>query len=960
MPTMHQLIDLPTLDRAIAHPVTVTPNTAVLDAIALMSQVGGSCALPNLSLLPDRSLERTSCLLVVDKLQLVGVFTQRDVVRLTATGMELSGVKVAEVMRRQVITLTPSPFDNIFTVLTLMRQYQLSHLPIVDEQGRLVGIVTPASIRQVLQPANLLKLRQVADVMSTDTIHAFGSASLLSIAQLMANHCVSCVVIVEEAGNQAENTNYQIPIGIITERDIVQFQALELNLARTQAQTVMSQPLFCLNPANSLWYAHEEMQRRHLRRLVVAGDLGELKGIITQASLLQVFDPVEMAAAIEVLQQQLQQRSQELEQVNLQLQKAQNRQALNELETQGETQRTICELTSDFIYSCCVTPTKAIVDKWVTSNLARLTGYTFEDLPKGENAWLNLVYPKDLPSVYQIINELIANNQPRTLEYRIVTKQGEIRWVCDRIQPKWDDKQQRVVQLIGAVEDISERKQAEQKIAEQAALLNVATDAIFVCGLDNQILFWNQSAECLYGWQAAEALGKNATQLLYQESPELAAALKSVFELSSWQGELHKVGKCGKKIIVESRWTLVRDDDGKPKSILIVDTDITQKKQLEAQFHRTQRLENLGTLASGIAHDLNNILTPILAVAEILQYSLSDTDDRQEMLKILETNATRGADLVKQVLSFAKGTEGKRTTVQIRHLLKDIQQIALRTFPKSIEAIADIPPDLCTVTGDFTQLHQVLMNLVVNARDAMPDGGILSISASNFFVDENYARMHLQAKVGAYVIITVADTGMGISPEILERVFEPFFTTKEVGRGTGLGLSTVLGIVKSHGGFIDISSQAGKGSRFQVYLPASEGCVYQAAEKLELPSGNGELILVVDDEAAICETTKSTLSSQNYRVIIAHDGIEAIALYAQHKREISLVLIDLIMPSMDSSTAILAMQRMNPQVQIVAMSGMTTTQALSSAARTNIQAFLPKPFTTWELLSTFNRVLNQK
>ncbi|WP_246275696.1 PAS domain S-box protein [Brasilonema bromeliae] len=512
------------------------------------------------------------------------------------------------------------------------------------------------------------------------------------------------------------------------------------------------------------------------------------------------------------------------------------------------------------------------------------------------------------------------------------------------------------------IDDISDRLQAEQKIREQAALLDVATDAICVRDLEHHILFWNKGAERLYGWKTAEVLGKNAIKLLYRPGetlPEFEAIQATLIREGNWQGEIQKVTKDGKTIVVESRWTLVRDGLGNPKSILTVSTDITEKKQLEAQFLRAQRLESLGTLASGIAHDFNNILTPILAVAQLLPLKFPNLDENtQQLLSILEGSAKRGADLVKQILSFTRrGVEGSRTIIQARHLLLDVAQVAQRTFPKSIETETNIAPDLWTVCADATQLHQVLMNLCVNARDAMPDGGTLTISAENQCMDESYARMYVDAKVGLYVVMTITDTGTGIGPEIMDRIFDPFFTTKEVGKGTGLGLSTVMGIVKSHGGFVNVYSEMGKGSTFEVYLPSSQVTETQVATDVELPRGNGELILAVDDEATICEITKTALESHNYRVLTASDGIEALALYAQYKNDISVVLIDMMMPGIDGSTTILTLQRMNPQVQIIAMSGLMSNSTTTQNRSLGIQYFLPKPFTVQALLSTLREVL---
>jgi PAS domain S-box-containing protein len=508
--------------------------------------------------------------------------------------------------------------------------------------------------------------------------------------------------------------------------------------------------------------------------------------------------------------------------------------------------------------------------------------------------------------------------------------------------------------------DITDRKEADKTIREQAALLDIASDAIYVCDLEQRILYWNRGAERLYGWSAKQAIGQNVHELLQEPEAESNAIMQTLLAQGAWQGEIHRVTQAGRAIVVDVRWTLVQQD-GTPKSILNVDTDITQKKQLETQFLRAQRLESLGTLASGIAHDLNNILTPMIGIVQLLPVKIPNLDPpTQRLLQILGDSSRRGADLVKQILSFTRGIEGTPTNTQIKHLIAEIQKVVQQTFPKNIDLVLELPRELWLIAADATLLHQVLMNLAVNARDAMPEGGTLQITAENLAIDENYARMNLDAQIGNYVVVTIADTGMGMPPEIVDRIFDPFFTTKPIGQGTGLGLSTVIGIINSHHGFVNVYSEVGKGTRFKIYLPASDTSATDTPiVDVTMRSGNGELILVVDDESAVQEVTKTTLETYGYQAMIASDGVDAIACYAEHKKEIRVVLLDLMMPALDSPTVIRTLCKLNPEVQIIAMSGLATNESITRTIGDGVQAFLAKPFTATELLDALDRVLTK-
>jgi len=626
---------------------------------------------------------------------------------------------------------------------------------------------------------------------------------------------------------------------------------------------------------------------------------------------------------------------------------------ITQLHTEEALQRSEKEL-ADIKFALDESAIVAITDQrgiinYVNNKFCEISKYSRDELLGQDHRIINSGYhPKEF---IRNLWTTIASGKVWRGEIKNRAKDGTYYWVDTTIVP-FLNTEGKPYQYVAIRSDITERKRAEERISQQAALLDQAQDAILVRDLEQKILFWNKGAEKIYGWTAEEVVGRP----LFNEM--LDQARIAVLKNGEWQGELHQKRRDGVEIIVESRWTLVRDDQGQPTAILVINTDITEKKRMEAQFLRAQRMESIGTLAGGIAHDLNNVLSPILMAIDMLQLKTTD-EASKKWLDVLRTNAERGGNMVRQVLSFARGVEGERVALQPKHLIKEIVKILRETLPKSIEISLDIPNDLKIVSADATQLHQVLMNLCVNARDAMPEGGSISIKAENVYVDENYARMHLEAKPGHFVMISVADTGPGMTPEVQSRIFEPFFTTKEMTKGTGLGLSTALTIVKSHGGFINVYSELHKGSQFTLYLPALErpGTVEAAGLQTDLPLGHGELILVVDDEESIREITRSTLETFGYSVLTAADGTEALALYADKKNEIAAVLTDMVMPFMDGSATIRALQRMNPRVRIIAASGLGAGQRAGEGVLEGVSVFLSKPYTAEKLLKTLAKVL---
>ncbi|MBE9079422.1 PAS domain S-box protein [Romeria aff. gracilis LEGE 07310] len=1174
LPTLNEVID--------AQPPQVQLETPLPEALELMGGGEITCRFPRLDLVAAEYSDpkpAASYVTVLSAGRFEGIFTQADLVHLAAAGRPIETMRVGDAIARSHPTLTRAPEQSLFTALSLLQQHRLRYLPILEADGRLAGVVTAESIRQTLQPIHFLRWRQVGEVMKTQVVQAAPTDSLLSLLQQMDRQQSSSILLCTE----------HRPVGIVTERDLVQFFRLGIDLTRTQAQTVMSTPLFSLAPEDSLWVAHQQMAERRVRRLVVCSRQGELLGMMTQSGLLRSLDPTQLFNVVETLQkteaalraseERYRNLAEKLHSITSHApvyiyeidpagritfanhtyeslkpdrvvgtplsdwfpadQRAALQQTIDQVFSTEQVQSleyTIPNLQGESrSYSAQIAPvqnsglpTSAVLiavditarkqseaslrqsqanlikaqeiaklgswefdltsrrlvwsaemfrlfgldpaqpepvleqiaelfqaDDWETvkrsvaqilhtgqpqqfeawvqpvngpmrylkgrgeavtegdGTVSRLVG-TAEDISDRkqrqdqlqllESVILNtndailiteavpidppgprIVYanpafarmtgydaseiigqtprilqgPKTDRSALGQIRQALSTSQPVRVELINYRKDGSEFWVEIGLFPIRDSSQT-VRHYVAVQRDITQRRLNEQKLQEQAALIDIATDAILVRDLDNTLLFWSRGAERIYGWPAAEVLGRNADQVLNPNAPtQIATAWQTVLAQGEWQGELRKHTQSGQERLIESRWTLVRDPDGNPKSVLSVDTDITEKKQLEAQFLRAQRLESIGTLASGIAHDLSNILTPIMGITQLLPLQLTDIDPQtQEMLDVLSSATQRGAALAHQVLSFARGAEGSRTVLSIAPLISEVGQFVRNTFPKNISLSIDVESPIRSISGNATHLHQVLINLCVNARDAMPSGGKLTLSARNFWADEAYAQMNLEARPGPYVLIEAADTGVGMAPNVLEQIFEPFFTTKASGQGTGLGLSTTLSLVKEHEGFIQVSSQVDQGTRFSIYLPAIEQATPAPVDSEDAAGGTGELILVVDDEAPILNVTQTVLENFQYRVLTARDGIEAITLYTEHQTEIAAVLMDIMMPHLEGTTAIRTLQQINPAVQVIATSGLVSSEKLAIEKQLEVQAFLAKPYTAKELIETLHSVLD--
>jgi two-component system cell cycle sensor histidine kinase/response regulator CckA len=506
------------------------------------------------------------------------------------------------------------------------------------------------------------------------------------------------------------------------------------------------------------------------------------------------------------------------------------------------------------------------------------------------------------------------------------------------------------------------QRRTEDHVRSQVFFLKKPDQAIFTQTLEGVVTEWSSGAERLYGLRAAEVLGKKLPSRMSLPSGIFQKALSAVQEIGEWSGETHITSHHGVEMELFMRWVLLHTAGAKSDLILVFSEDASELRQIEEDRLRSHRHECVGTLAGGIAHDLNNVLQPISMFLDLLRHRLPDAESR-EMLDAVEANLCRATELVKQILTFSSGVRTERRAVDIPELISEAVNFIRPTFPKTIHLQVSVQENIHAVLGNPTQIEQVLLNFSVNARDAMPEGGRLKLGASNFHVDENFVKLHPQAKSGNYVRITVSDTGHGIPRSLRKKIFEPFFTTKGPEKGTGLGLATAVGIIRDHGGFLTLDTEEGCGSSFHAFLPALLAPVeYRPAEapsqEIRQTAGEGETILLVDDESTVLKVMTRSLEKSGYRVISAEDGEQGFALYAQHQSNVRLVITDLAMPGMDGQALIAALKKLNPSVRIICTSGFGSSSCKNSANELGVHSILSKPCNSRILLQAIQDALS--
>lgn len=591
---------------------------------------------------------------------------------------------------------------------------------------------------------------------------------------------------------------------------------------------------------------------------------------------------------------------------------------------------------------------------YVNDKFCEVSQYSRDQLIGNDHRMINSgLHP---PEFIRDLWTTIARGDVWRGEIRNRAKDGSYYWVDTTIVPILNEAG-KPIEYVSIRYEITQRKLAEDRIIQQASLLDQASDAIVVCDRDLAILYWSKGAERMYGIEAGIAIGMKVTDAFTVDAVTIADVISELDNSHEWNGEAMHRGRDGNEIRVETRWTAVTDQDSADHSYLIINTDVTRQRLIERQLLRAQRLESIGTLAGGIAHDLNNILSPIMIAVDML--TTDGHEHNAKWISMIRSSTDRAADLVKQVLTFARGSGGERVSLDVRHIVNDLIGVLNETLPRSITVEKSISSDVCSISADPTQVQQVLMNVCINARDALPNGGSISISVRNEFVDADRVSIHPDARIGNYVLIDVSDNGCGIDAADIDRIFDPFFTTKEAEKGTGLGLSTTLSIVRSHDGFITVKSNAGTGTVFSIYFPALATTATGTGPDRSIAelAAIARRVLIVDDEPSIGIAAQAILTMFGWSAETLSDGESAIESLRSRHREIDLVITDIAMPNIDGIELIRRAREISPDLKFIVMSGMIDEHRSAELEAANIRSILRKPFSSDDLKNAIAQAL---
>ncbi len=606
---------------------------------------------------------------------------------------------------------------------------------------------------------------------------------------------------------------------------------------------------------------------------------------------------------------------------------------------------------------------------YVSPAYEKIWGRSIQDLYHRYGEWANSIYPDDRDHARESFARIVQTGGGEPREYRIIRPDGTVRWVSDRgVAIKDEDGQ--VKRIAGIAEDVTERKQAEEALRESKeryrTVLEANPDPVVVYDIEGRVLYFNPAFTRVFGWPLEERLGRKMDIFVPEENwSETQMMIGRVLAGESFSGvETRRYTKDGNIIPVSVSGAIYRDGAGNPVGSVINLRDISQQKKLEAQLQQAQKMEAVGTLAGGIAHDFNNLLQAIQGYTELLLMRTEEGEQGWRELQEVIRAAKRGGELTQQLLTFSRKVESKRRPLCLNQEVKELRELLGRTIPKMIEVKLQLSDSLQMINADSVQLKQLLMNLAVNAKDAMPDGGTLCILTENVTLDQEFCRKYAEVKPGDYVQFTISDTGHGMDKETLEHIFDPFYTTKEIGKGTGLGLAIVYGIIKNHEGYIMCYSQPQEGTTFKIYLPVlrQEMGIKDTVDTQEsrVPfKGGNETILLVDDEEFIRQLGVDVLRRAGYKVLTAAEGESALELYRREQGGIDLVILDLIMPGMGGSKCLEELLKLDPQAQVLIASGYSPDGPTKGVLETGASGIISKPYDTRQLLDLVREILDK-
>jgi PAS domain S-box-containing protein len=1089
------IIKLSALKSAIIRDLLVVDRAAtVMEAIALMSGGRSQCDADSNSDIHQQEFlqeSRSSCVFVVEDRKVIGIMTERDVVRLSAQTQNLDRLLVSEVMAQPLVTLHESALTDLFLAVNLIQQFRIRHLPILDEQDCLVGMVTNESLRQVSRPIDLMRLRLVSEVMTGDVVCATPDCSMLAIAQLIATQNVSSVIIVEEI---ADETSLRRPIGIVTERDIVQFQALGLNLANYQASTVMSAPIFAVTKEDTLWTVHQIMEQRLIRRLAVTGELGELLGIVTQTSLLNALNPTEIYNLAKILEAKVEQLESEkvalLENRNIELERQVHQRTASLSEAEKKLQKlnqslelTVQERTQELWqinklqraildgtdYAIISTDLNGIIQTF-NAGAEKMFGYSmgevigqvtpeiFHDPQEvgDKTAKHSKILGKDIGVGFEALKHLAIEGLLDD-EWIHIRKDGS-RFPISLTVKDLRDQNEQIIGSVSFTKDISDRKQAEQIILQQAdreTLLRGITQRIRQ-SLDLSIIFDTACQEIQQLLQCDRVgIFKFDPDSNFDDGEFVAESVVDGFS-SAMEVHIHDhcFGEGYAAAYAQGRMQVLNDVDNaglmdchrdvlvqfQVRANLVIpllcgnnlwgllcihqcahtrqwqeheinlvqqianqlaiaiqqaslyaqsQQEIAERKQAQQQLSETNEQLARATrlkdeFLANMSHELRTPLNAILGLSNALKEKLlgSLTESQLNAIGIVESSGIHLLELINDILDLSKISSGmlelKIEPASVQNLCdSSLVFIKQQAFQKGLEIYSNIPQNINKIDVEERRIKQVLINLLNNAVKFTPSGGkvslLVAIGSGDTWQGVATIPQQIRAMNSPAIVFQVTDTGIGIAPEDLQRLFQPFVQLDSAlnrqYEGTGLGLALVKKIVELHGGQVIAESQIGMGSCFTVALPyemfgsSDPSTDMPDATRRSIAGNSGKaiapLILLAEDNEANIATLTAYLTALNYRVVIARNGEEAVAMAKAHYPDA--IIMDIQMPRMDGLTAI-RLIRTDPQIAaipIIALTALVMEGDRERCLEAGANEYLTKPIMFQQLNKAIQQILAQ-